>query len=161
MKIPIMTTTYTYSPEATKKSTLGTILIAVGIPTLFAGIGIVLIIIGVVMKLRAKSTAEKESFSNWIRSLEEKGVLNNISEDTALGVELYRANPCQDTLDYLRKVNPKAAELVDPLKNGKCELCDKENVPVFNAKIVDEMGTRYRCICKECFDKTHATSEKP
>ena len=112
------------------------------------------------LKLRAKRIAEKESFGNWLSSLEAKGLLDSISSDTDLAVKLYKANPCQETLDYLRKVNPTAAEIVDPSKDGTCELCGKEHVPVFNAKIVDDLGTRYRRICSDCFEKNNASLTK-
>ena len=153
MRVPVTTTKYPYSPTATKKDLTGTALIAVGIPTLFLGIGIVLIIIGIIMKARAKDIAEKESFGNWIASLEAQGLLNNISEDTSVALKVYKAHPEQETLDYLRRVNPAAAKMVDPGYHGKCELCGRDNVHVVNAKIVDEMGIRYRQVCDECFNK--------
>lgn len=42
---------------------------------------------------------------------------------------------------------------------GKCQLCDKDDVEIFNCKIVDDMGTRYRSIYKECINKTNAEIE--
>ncbi len=159
MRVPVTTTKYPYSPTATKKDLTGTALIAVGIPTLFLGIGIVLIIIGIAQKAKAKDIAERESFKNWIASLEAQGLLNNISEDTDVALKLYKAHPEQETLDYLRRVNPAAAEMIDPAKHGKCELCGKEDILVFNAKIVDDMGTRYRRVCEECFNKSNASME--
>ena len=33
---------------------------------------------------------------------------------------------------------------------GKCELCGK-TTDLINAKIVDDMGTRYRKVCRDCF----------
>ena len=36
-----------------------------------------------------------------------------------------------------------------PLR-GQCEICGK-TTDLINAKIVDNMGTRYRKVCRECF----------
>ncbi len=36
-----------------------------------------------------------------------------------------------------------------PLR-GTCEICGK-NTDLINAKIVDNLGTRYRKVCRECF----------
>ncbi len=44
-----------------------------------------------------------------------------------------------------------------PVKNGKCELCGKDNEDLYSAKIVDDLGTRYRIICKECASKPGRT----
>ena len=44
-----------------------------------------------------------------------------------------------------------------PVKNGKCELCGKENEDLYSAKIADDLGTRYRIICKECASKPDRT----
>ena len=36
----------------------------------------------------------------------------------------------------------------------KCEICGK-TTDVFSAKIVDNMGTRYRKVCRDCFQANH------
>ena len=36
------------------------------------------------------------------------------------------------------------------LLRGQCEICGK-TTDLINAKIVDQMGTRYRKVCRECF----------
>ena len=43
---------------------------------------------------------------------------------------------------------------------GKCEFCDKENVPLWDAKIVDDMGIRYRRICSDCYKANNASPAK-
>ena len=37
---------------------------------------------------------------------------------------------------------------------GACEICGK-TTDLINAKIVDELGTRYRKVCRECFAKNN------
>ncbi len=41
---------------------------------------------------------------------------------------------------------------------GECEICGK-TTDLVNAKIVDQMGTRYRKVCKECFAKNKCEEE--
>ena len=41
---------------------------------------------------------------------------------------------------------------------GACEICGK-TTDLVNAKIVDELGTRYRKVCKECFAKHKCEEE--
>lgn len=36
---------------------------------------------------------------------------------------------------------------------GKCEMCSKDNTPLYKVKIVDDMGTRHRKVCNECLGK--------
>ena len=42
-------------------------------------------------------------------------------------------------------------------KTGKCEICGKENCEVFETKLVDEFGTRYRKMCNDCIEKYSTT----
>lgn len=37
--------------------------------------------------------------------------------------------------------------------NGKCQMCDADNVMVSEAIIVDDLGTRYRDVCADCYQK--------
>ena len=39
---------------------------------------------------------------------------------------------------------------------GKCEICGK-TTDLINAKIEDQMGVRYRKVCKDCFASNHCT----
>lgn len=36
---------------------------------------------------------------------------------------------------------------------GKCDMCDKADTMVCDVKIVDNLGTRYRKVCDDCFNK--------
>ena len=44
-------------------------------------------------------------------------------------------------MNYLSENNPK---------RGQCEICGK-TTDLVDAKIVDQLGTRYRKVCRECF----------
>ena len=44
--------------------------------------------------------------------------------------------------------------------NGKCQMCDTDNVMISAAVIVDDMGTRYRNVCDECYEKYNCKPKK-
>ena len=45
-----------------------------------------------------------------------------------------------------------------PLR-GQCEICGK-TTDLINAKIVDNLGTRYRKVCRECFSANGCESNE-
>lgn len=45
-------------------------------------------------------------------------------------------------------------------KEGNCELCGLSSEQLVYCKIVDDLGVRYRTICKECITKHRATPVK-
>ena len=75
--------------------------------------------------------------------------------------KLVRCDNC-DKWVFLEKLEdklvPKPAYMSYLSENAprleKCEICGK-TTDVFNAKIVDNMGTRYRKVCRDCFQKNH------
>ncbi len=92
---------------------LGSLLIVFGILTVFAVFGIFLIIWGVSLKSRSKSVAADESFDYWMGELQEKGILLKIPENRELALDMYRANPSLNTLEYLRMANPEAVKVIE------------------------------------------------
>ena len=72
---------------------------------------------------------------------------------------LYAIGDTHARLEKLEdKLVPKPAYMSYLSENAprleKCEICGK-TTDVFNAKIVDNMGTRYRKVCRDCFQKNH------
>jgi hypothetical protein len=51
-------------------------------------------------------------------------------------------------------------ELNVQYKSGKCDLCSTTSDQLVYCKLVDDLGTRYRTICKDCILKHGATPEK-
>ena len=39
-------------------------------------------------------------------------------------------------------------------------MCDKDNVMITAAVIVDDLGTRYRNVCDDCFEKYNCKPKK-
>ena len=113
IKIPIRYTVYNNCPRAARMNALGSLLIVFGIPTVFAVIGIFLIIWGVSLKSRSKSVAADESFDYWMGELQEKGILLKIPENRELALDMCKANPSLNTLEYLRMANPEAVKVIE------------------------------------------------
>lgn len=44
--------------------------------------------------------------------------------------------------------------------NGKCQMCDKDNVLITAAVIIDDWGTRHRNVCDDCFEEYNCKPEK-
>ena len=51
-------------------------------------------------------------------------------------------------------------ELNVQYKSGKCDFCSTTSDQLVYCKLVDDLGTRYRTICKDCILKHGATPEK-
>lgn len=85
----------------------------------------------------------------WLSTLTLYGFGELIEDTKAIKLSLSK------TENSLKEVSENTAPPSKPMPTGwglgKCELCDKTDVLVCDAKIVDEMGTRYRKACKECF----------
>ena len=67
------------------------------------------------------------------------------------------------TFFYLKKrkfiygiTNDSNAQGIVDSSPKKCEMCDKEVQNLVYAKIVDNLGTRYRNLCADCVEKYHA-----
>lgn len=43
---------------------------------------------------------------------------------------------------------------------GECRMCGESGVPVWQAKIVDEMGTRFGYVCHRCIEKNNCEVSK-
>lgn len=41
---------------------------------------------------------------------------------------------------------------------GHCEMCKRQDVKLFNIKIVDDTGTTYRDVCEDCARKYNCTN---
>lgn len=70
-------------------------------------------------------------------------------------------NVCE-TQDQIFKdrTNEEKTTEISTEKIGKCELCGKENVEISDVKIVDNLGTRYRAVCSDCYKNNNAQPAK-
>ena len=67
-----------------------------------------------------------------------------------------------NTVGYERTVNQTTQNKTESLHkwNGKCQMCDKDNVLISAAVIIDDLGTRHRNVCDDCFEKYNCKPEK-
>lgn len=106
---------YKNSFLASVVSIFGTILSVSGIAMLFAvplG-GIVCILLGIGLFIWGGEISENKAFKKWIKDLESKGVVAALPASSELCVKVYNANPCKKTLNFIRKHNPNAAQLIE------------------------------------------------
>lgn len=60
----------------------------------------------------ADSISENKKFATWKKKVEEKGYVADIQSDISFAIEIYNTNPCTKTLEYIRTLNPQAAEFI-------------------------------------------------
>lgn len=75
--------------------------------------GIVLFLMGLGCAALASVISERAQFRQWIRKLKKDGIIDRARQDTALAIQIFQANPTKQTLRYIRKLNPTAAEYID------------------------------------------------
>ena len=78
----------------------------------------------------------------------------------ALAIVIYAIGDTQVRVQRMEElVTPKPTymEYVQDVKSArqqmKCEMCGKSTTELIPGKLVDQMGTRYRKVCRECFSK--------
>lgn len=93
-------------------------------------------------------------------ALDLKFVRNNLYkiDNTNLYLDFGLLKRSSETSDY--NGSDTAAHLKDESdteQGAVCALCGKKSNVVTYCRIVDPMGTRYRCICADCMSKYNAT----
>ena len=79
---------------------------------LLFGMGLVFIAMRFGMQKLAEMIGNNKNFKLWMKSLRERGILDQIPNNTELAVKLYEANPDKKTLKYLQTANPQAAMII-------------------------------------------------
>ena len=98
------------------------------------------------------------SISSWIGSFLLYG-FGELVENSAIIAQKSNMNLPKskvfNTVSHEGIVNQTTQNKTESLhkRNGKCQMCDKENVMITTAVIVDDLGTRYRNVCDDCFEK--------
>ena len=115
-RIPIIT--YKNSVLASVLSIFGTAMIFGGIVGITSDISITLTLVpvGGAVMYWAHQIAEKKQFKLWIKGLEEKGIIQQLSENAGLCFALYQANPHKRTIAFIAKHNPNAAEEIKEIR---------------------------------------------
>ena len=108
-------TIYKNSVLASLISILGYIFVIGGICVMFGGEiggGIVMLIVGIALAMWASAISENKKFKTWKKELQAKGVEAQIRTSTQVAFQVYNAYPRSNTLNYIRSLNPAAAQLI-------------------------------------------------
>ena len=128
---------------------IGIILMATAEELIFAGI--IIAIVG--------------SISSWIGSFLLYG-FGELVENSAIIAQKTDVNltksKVSNVVGYEGTFNQTTQNKTESLHKwkGKCQMCDKDNVMITAAVIVDDMGTRHRNVCDDCFEKYNCKPEK-
>lgn len=71
-------------------------------------LGLGAIIIGLLLEILAEDDVEKTLLQNWKKDLNEERIRANVFE----AVRAYNQNPCRQSLNYIRTLNPEAANYI-------------------------------------------------
>jgi len=113
MRVSFNYTKYSNSTGATVLCAVGGFLKSVGFPLiLLFGMGLVFIAMGFGMQKLGEVIGENKNFKLWMKSLRDKGILEQIPNNTELALKLYEANQSKKTLKYLQTANPQAALII-------------------------------------------------
>lgn len=92
-------------------------------------------------------------------ALDLKFVRNNLYEidNTKLCLDFGLLKRSNETSEYNGYNAGSPLNNKNDTEQGVCALCGKKSNVVTYCRIVDPMGTRYRCICADCMSKYNAT----
>lgn len=75
--------------------------------------GIVMIVCGFALSFLASSISESKKFSEWKKQIKKGGYTSVIQNSIQGAMQVYNTYPCKKALEYIRTLNPQAAELID------------------------------------------------
>ena len=108
---------YPHCFAATVVSISGCACAAGGIAVFFSGesriAGIALIIIGALLMLWASKINDNKAFKRWLKGAKEKNVDQIVSSSVNSAIEVYNIMPGKPMLNYIRTLNPQAAEIIE------------------------------------------------
>ena len=75
--------------------------------------GIFLFLMGIGLAALASVISSRAQFRKWIKQLKKDGIIDRAKQDSALAIKIFQANPTKQTLQYIRGLNPSAADYID------------------------------------------------
>lgn len=75
--------------------------------------GIVMIAWGMALSFLASSISERKKFSEWKKQIKKGGYTSVIQNSIQGAIQVYNTYPCKKSLEYIRTLNPQAAELIE------------------------------------------------
>lgn len=108
-------TIYKNSFLASAVSILGYLFVVCGIMAAFSGEiagGILIALVGFGLAVLASSISEQKQFKTWKKQIEQKGLVPQIQASTQVAIQVYNTFPGTKALEYIRTLNPTAAQLI-------------------------------------------------
>ena len=75
--------------------------------------GILMITWGVALSFLASVISERKKFSEWKKQVKKGGYTSVIQNNIQGAIQVYNTYPCKKSLEYIRTLNPQAAELIE------------------------------------------------
>lgn len=121
-------------------------------------IGIVLMVTDEELILLGLIIAIAGSISSWVGSFVLFGFGELVDNSTIIVQKLNDNSLKSNVHNAFESVLPVNQTIENKTKikhqwNGKCQMCDTDDVMVTEAVITDDLGTRYRYVCDKCFEK--------
>ena len=111
-------TIYKNSVLATLVGIFGYIFIIAGLALAFTEEilgGIILALIGVGFSIWAPAISRNKQFKTWKKRIEEGGLVPALPSSTQTAIQIYNPFPNKKTLEYIRSLNPSAAQQISEL----------------------------------------------
>ena len=102
---------YKSSKSATVYWWIGILFAASGIGNVMGRMplfGLGTIVIAFFFGILAENDVEEKTMRHWKQGLDEDGIRANLSE----AVQAYNRNPCRRSVNYIRRLNPEAADYI-------------------------------------------------
>lgn len=135
-------------------------LILISIDEGFIGQAVIVLIVGALVSWLSSLTLY--GFGELVDN--SKAIAEAITKETCSTIPAQ--SPQKKASDKNASVNSdfshKSEQLYETMQSnlGTCDLCEETNIPVFDAKIEDSLGIRYRTVCGDCFVKHNCTENK-
>lgn len=121
---------YRDDAAATFCSITGSVITAVGVAKLVLArdlTGFIWAAAGIGLRFLAMRIHEGNQFSVWKRKVEKNGLIPQIQSSIPIALQVYNTNPGAQALEFIRGLNPAAAQLIDQAAVQKTqEVCPEE-----------------------------------
>lgn len=117
-------TIYKNSVLASLMSFLSYFLLLIGVVAAVNGEilgGVALFLIGIGVGILASSISERKRFKTWKKQIEDKGLIPAIQTDVQTALAVYNTFPGKNALEYIRTLNPAAADIISAQLAAKKE----------------------------------------
>lgn len=81
--------------------------------------GLLLLALGIGMMFLASWISDKSEFPAWKRKVRKSGLIPEIQRSVPTAIQVYQTNPCPQALNYIRTLNPQAAEIIEQVQASR------------------------------------------